>query len=207
MNNLFFGILCTFLGAAIGGAVTISTPQAQKNITNILFATTGGVASAWAGYGLGRWQTKGEQRQGGITSSTSSQSTQPSSETSDLPKFKIAYPHQDVKHKETVKGSFENLKSDYEEGVWLYVLDDAPLYKFHRVREIDRVLSQWKIENIPFGQPASQDDGKTYDIQVIWANSNVRSELIASKGIGLRQLPTGIKVISEKITVKRKVFF
>jgi hypothetical protein len=56
MNNLFFGIVCTLVGGFIGGAITVSSPQDQKTITNYLLAATGGVVAVWSGYGLGKWQ-------------------------------------------------------------------------------------------------------------------------------------------------------
>ncbi|NET68276.1 MAG: hypothetical protein F6K63_29330 [Moorea sp. SIO1G6] len=55
MNNLFLTLLGTFLGAAIGGLLTISSQKKQKAITIYLFAATGVIIVVWVGYGLGKW--------------------------------------------------------------------------------------------------------------------------------------------------------
>ncbi|NEQ83161.1 MAG: hypothetical protein F6K26_24005 [Moorea sp. SIO2I5] len=57
MNNLFLTLLVTFLGAAIGGLITIASPQTQKTITNVLLGAAGGISLAWVGYGLAKWDT------------------------------------------------------------------------------------------------------------------------------------------------------
>jgi hypothetical protein len=203
MNNLFFGVLCTFLGAAIGGIITISSPKVQKNITNSLIAVTGGIVAVWAGYGMGKWQTKRELTE---QSADTSQNVQGSSETSQLPVFRITYPHKEVESKDNIGGSFEKLLEEDEERIWLYIYDES-VYLPYKIRSVDRIHNQWQVENIPFGQSNSKDDGKNYDIQVIFANKEASSELFSGKDKGLRQLPENIERISDKVTVKRKVFF
>jgi hypothetical protein len=203
MNNLFFGLLCTVIGAAIGGIITISSPQAQRSITNSLIAATCGISAVWAGYGLGRWKTKKELTQ---ETTNTVQNLQSSRETTQIPVFRITYPHTEVASKDNVKGSFEKLTEEDEKGIWLYVYDYS-VYRSYKVRNYDRLRKQWQVENITFGQPDTQDDGKTYDIRVIWATEEASNELSSSEEQGLRQLPESIKSISEKVTVKRKVFF
>jgi hypothetical protein len=198
MNNIFFGILCTFLGAAIGGLVTISSGQTQKTMTNLLFAATGGVASAWAGYGLGRWQN-GQNKKG-----TLNEFSHGDTKIAQEPIFRITYPHFDVKNKDRVEGSYEQLPEKKESGVWLYV-HDGSLFFPYKIREIDRIQKHWKVENIAFGEANEQDDGKFYDIQVLLASQEASNQLLAGKQ-GLRELPESVQHISEKVTLKR-VFF
>jgi hypothetical protein len=198
MNNIFFGILCTFLGAAIGGLVTISSGQTQKKMTNLLFAATGGVISAWVGYGLGRWQN--DQNRKRIPNEFSYGDTALAQE----PIFTITYPHFDVKNKDRVEGSYEQLPENKESGVWLYV-HDGSLFFPYKIRNIDRIQKQWQIEDIDFGEESKQDKGKSYDIQVLLASQGASNELLAGKQ-GLRKLPQNVQSISEKVTVKR-VFF
>lgn len=116
-------MLVTFLGAAIGGLLTISSPQTQKTITNVLFAAVGGTSAAWVGYWLGKWETNRQK-----PSDISSKNLQDGSEAAQKPVVTRTDPDEDMKSEDNVKKISKEAKD------------------IEKLTEISRDIAQNKLE-------------------------------------------------------------
>jgi hypothetical protein len=201
VNTWFFGVLSILAGGLIGGVISVSTPQGAKTITSGLAGACGGVAAGWGGYALGVWE---EKRKRYTIPEQSLAKEEVIDSSGELP-FTILYPLRYVSFKDHVSGTFKDISMDSQDGhVWLCILDEEGIYSPHRIVDVDRFKSQWKVDGISFGLPSAKDNGNNYELEVILADHDANNQLSAAKNYGLQRLPSGIEHLSKKLVVKRK---
>ena len=160
------------------------------------------ITSTWVGYALGKWHGTKEINRKEVTHLASTDVS-----TERTLKFAITYPRSNVKSVDDIGGWYRGLSENEEAYVWLYIYD-GKIYWPYKIRNIQRVEKQWRVEDISFERLHERSSQDTYDMQVFLATKESISELRSCEemDIGLQRLPDNIDHLSERITVKH-VFF
>jgi hypothetical protein len=202
-NSTFFGLLSILLGALISGYFAVN-PQQQKGMNYTLLSVSGGVATAWIGFALGKNQGKKE----GARLSSIPESPAPSNSGHGKLEFTVVTPKDGAEISETctVEGVFKNLPDKDENSIWLYV-DNGETYFPSAVKAFDRGKNTWRVNNVSFDKKANSQEQKVeFKVQVVRAEAEACNAFFAGKSKGLPHLPGGIEDISERVSFYR-VFF
>jgi hypothetical protein len=206
LEKYFLEFLLILLSTAIGGYLNISSPKTQRNITSITFALFSFGVSAAVGYQVGKRGAQGSKQESDVKDDLHL--------TSDF-RFNISRPQESVSYQDMVSGYISNetgdedlgnMPSSYDERTWLLV-KGSESHIAYQVRNIQRIHGTWSVSDVKFGSDDALTDNKVFDIQVVLADPNAhRYFLSLNGGPGYAMPRSGLREISAKVTVKRKLY-